>query len=131
MGDVGEIRNQRTDALVYLEKHKILLMFDILGVKLAQQKPSSPNDFILSELQDMVEAKAKNEQVSIFTDADIDNIFGIFDITNRGYLDATQLEKALAAVGIKEAKGTLPTLRQIDRQTFSAFISEEVKANSF
>jgi hypothetical protein len=36
-----------------------------------------------------------NEQVSIFTDADIDNVFGIFDITNRGYLDPTQLEKGM------------------------------------
>ena len=31
------MRNQRADALAYLEEHKILKLFDILGVKLAQQ----------------------------------------------------------------------------------------------
>ena len=34
---MSEIKNQRVDALAYLEKHKILRLFDILGVKLAQQ----------------------------------------------------------------------------------------------
>ena len=32
-------------------------------------------------------------QVSIFNDDDIDIIFGIFDVTSRGYLDSTQLTK--------------------------------------
>ena len=32
-----EMRNQRADAMAYLEEHKILKLFDILGVKLAQQ----------------------------------------------------------------------------------------------
>lgn len=31
------MKNQRVDAMAYLEKHKILRLFDILGVKLAQQ----------------------------------------------------------------------------------------------
>ena len=34
---MSEIKNQRVDAMAYLEKHKILRLFDILGVKLAQQ----------------------------------------------------------------------------------------------
>ena len=138
--------------MAYLEKHKIPRLFEILGVKLAQQvgvcltqtwetesflgvtfeqstahliyvqKPASPNDFIIEELSDIAESKSKTQpvgvattwavqvysclasqimtkqllspaQVSIFNDDDIDIIFGIFDVTNRGYLDSTQLTK--------------------------------------
>lgn len=144
--------DQRADAMAYLEKHKIPRLFEILGVKLAQQvgvcltntwepksflsvtfeqqtthliyvqKPASPNDFIIEELSNIAESKSKKQpvgvattwavqvysclasqimtthllspaQVSIFNDDDIDIIFGIFDVTNRGYLDSTQLTK--------------------------------------
>ena len=41
VADMPEMRNQRADAMAYLEEHKILKLFDILGVKLAQQVPNT------------------------------------------------------------------------------------------
>ena len=34
---MAEIKNQRAEAMAYLQEHKILRLFDILAVKLAQQ----------------------------------------------------------------------------------------------
>ena len=47
----GAIRDQRKEALAYLEDKKVLRLFDALGVRLAQEKPESPNDFLISELR--------------------------------------------------------------------------------
>lgn len=41
----------------------------------------------------MIEQHQSSVKVTIFNDDDIDIIFGIFDVTNRGYLDSTQLSK--------------------------------------
>ena len=89
--------DQRADAMAYLEKHKIPRLFEILGVKLAQQvgvcltnawetesflgfafeqttthlryvqKPASPNDFIIEELTKIAESKSKKQPVGVAT----------------------------------------------------------------
>lgn len=112
------IRDQRKEALEYLEDKKVLRLFDTLGVRLAQEKPESPNDFLLSELRAMQALKSENKQAKLFTDSDIENMFDIFDITGRGYLDNAQVEKALQAVGIKEPKTPIPPIDRINRRTF-------------
>ena len=59
----GAIRDQRKEALVYLEDKKVLKLFDALGVRLAQEKPESPNDFLISELRAMQALKSEGKPV--------------------------------------------------------------------
>ena len=57
------IIDQRRESMKYLEKHKILKLFDILGSKLAKEKPENPNEFLLQEIEKIMQAKASNEVV--------------------------------------------------------------------
>ena len=57
------VKDQRADALKYLEKHKILKLFDILGAKLVKRKPAFPNEFLISELETILEARTMNNPV--------------------------------------------------------------------
>jgi len=163
------IRDQRKEALVYLEDKKVLKLFDALGVRLAQEKPESPNDFLISELRAMQALKSEGKpvrppfrrsfqpslldddaqlfvvvvhlapatipitasfffpsplhtQIKLFSDSDIENMFDIFDITGRGYLDDAQVAKALQAVGIKEPRAPIPFGDKINRRTFHEYM---------
>jgi hypothetical protein len=55
-------------------------------------KPDEPNEFLLTELRKIQQMKANNEPVTLFTEADMINMFSIFDLTGRGYV--TQLQYA-------------------------------------
>ena len=49
--------------MAYLEDKKILRLFDTLGVRLAQEKPENPNNFLLAEIRAMQSLKQENKQV--------------------------------------------------------------------
>ena len=56
--------DQRKESMAYMEKHKVLKLFDILGSKLAKEKPDDPNEFLVKEIEKIMEAKALNEPVT-------------------------------------------------------------------
>ena len=59
----GGVRDMRGEALAYLEQHKLLRLFNILGAKLACEKPEDPNAFLLSELSKAAVMNARGQPV--------------------------------------------------------------------
>jgi hypothetical protein len=94
---MSKIVNQRAEALAYLKKHDLLKLFDHLGAKLAKGKPDNPNAFLLAELDQLVEARNNKEVVTLFTEQDIEIMFSMFDLTNKGYVTKEQYLKALGS----------------------------------
>eukprot|EP01036_Dinobryon_divergens_P025902 gene25902-34495_t len=125
------VKDQRADAMKYLEKHKILKLFDILGAKLVKRKPTFPNEFLVSELETILEAKTMSNPVTLFAESDLEIMFSIFDITNRGYITQTQYAKALDAVGISTPTKPPPPGDQIDKMTFVSHLYEEILKDSY
>ena len=68
---MDEIKDQRAEAMKYLERHRILKLFDLLGAKLVKRKPDNPNEFLVSELEKILESKTLNQPV-------YNNIISIF-----------------------------------------------------
>jgi hypothetical protein len=101
---MSKIVDQRAEALAYLKKHDLLKLFDHLGAKLAKSKPDDPNSFLLAELDQLVEARNNKEVVTLFTEQDIEIMFSMFDLTNKGFVTKEQYLKALNAVGVLEPK---------------------------
>ena len=112
------ITDPRKDAIEYLEKHKLMRLFDILGAKLVYDKPEDPNAYLLAELNKVVGMVSRKQPVLLFSEQDINTMFTVFDITNRGYLNQAQYTKALNAVGINQPYLKRPIGDQIDRKTF-------------
>eukprot|EP00600_Ochromonadales_sp_CCMP1393_P007550 CAMPEP_0174968226 /NCGR_PEP_ID=MMETSP0004_2-20121128/8014_1 /TAXON_ID=420556 /ORGANISM="Ochromonas sp., Strain CCMP1393" /LENGTH=130 /DNA_ID=CAMNT_0016217431 /DNA_START=42 /DNA_END=434 /DNA_ORIENTATION=- len=125
------IVDQRKEAMDYIRDKKINKLFDILGSQLAKEKPEDPNEFLLSELKRIAELKSLSQPVTIFAERDIEIMFSIFDLTNRGYVDQTQYAKALEAVGISEAKLAKPKTANIDKKTFISHVYAEVINDSY
>ena len=88
-----KIVDQRAETLEYMKKHKITKLFDILGSKLAREKPDDPNEFLLTELKKIQELKSIDQPVTLFTEDDIEVMFSIFDLTGRGFVDKAQYIK--------------------------------------
>lgn len=58
-----KIIDPRADALNYMKENKVQILFDYLGSKLARDKPTNPNEYLLQELQSLVDAKSSNQSV--------------------------------------------------------------------
>ena len=99
---MSKIVDQRAEALTYLNKHNILKLFDLLGAKIAKAKPADVNAFLLAELDVIADAKALNEPVSLFSEKEVEIMFSLFDLTNKGHVTQGQYLKALQAVGVNE-----------------------------
>lgn len=84
------IADPRADAMKYLNEHKVLRLFDILGAKIAYLKPEDPNAFIVSELNKISAMMSRNQHVTLFTEQDLEIMYGVFDITSRGFLTQDQ-----------------------------------------
>jgi len=168
------IGDPRGDALAYLEQHKLLRLVNILGAKLACEKPEDPNAFLLAELSKASVMAARGQpvrscssgpfvllsfllgsssslsltqpsllfififlslslslQVTLFSEKDIEVMFGVFDLTNRGYVTQLQYLKALNSVGIETPALKTPVGDNIDRKTFVAYIMAEVLRQGF
>lgn len=63
MSSDPEIRDPRGEALAYLEQHKLLRLFNILGAKLACEKPEDPNAFLLAELSKAAVMSSRGQPV--------------------------------------------------------------------
>lgn len=61
----SKIVDPRAEALEYMNKQKVKILFDILGSKLAKEKPANPNEYLLTELLKIQEQKAANKPVCL------------------------------------------------------------------
>jgi hypothetical protein len=58
-----KIIDPRAEALKYMDENKIKILFEYLGAKLAKDKPSNPNEYIIQELQNISEMQQSNHPV--------------------------------------------------------------------
>jgi hypothetical protein len=64
--DIIPTIDPREEALKYLDQHKLIRLFDILGAKLAYLKPENPNDFLILELTKVAGQLSRNQPVSVY-----------------------------------------------------------------
>jgi len=121
----------RKEALGYLEQHKLLRLFDVLGAKLAVAKPENPNAFLLTELNKISALVARDQPVTIFSEQDLEIMFQVYDITKRGYVTQAQYTTALAAVGVETPRFARPVGEKIDKKAFVSCLYQEVVGSGF
>ena len=88
-------------------------------------KPKDPNEFLVQELSKIQAMMQRNQPVTLFTEKDIQILFGFFDITGKGTISQQQYFKALNACGVEYADLELPD-EPIDKATFVKSVLAEV-----
>ena len=85
----------------YIKKHKLTDLFHNLGRTLVYEKNPNPNEALLASLRALQSSKSgKSEKTNFFNDQELSTMFKMFDLTNSGYINKTQYEKASLAIGI-------------------------------
>ncbi len=59
-----EVVDPRAEAMKYMEARKVQVLFDLLGTRIAKERPENPNEFLLQELKKIYTLKAANQPVS-------------------------------------------------------------------
>jgi hypothetical protein len=93
-------RHPHEEALEYLQHHNLIKLFEILGAKIAYQKPADANAFLVSEIKLIKALKNEGRKYALFDETDIEAIFSSFDLTRRGYITKAQYEKGVCLYSI-------------------------------
>ncbi|XP_033114594.1 EF-hand calcium-binding domain-containing protein 10-like [Anneissia japonica] len=108
----------------YLEKHKILELFDNITASLVFQRPENPKEFMIQEIKQMKEARtAQTDYPCLFDDSNILSVYGMLDPTKKGFISLTQYKEALTAMGCKDFD-TCPGGMEMDRISQDTFTRE-------
>ena len=84
----------------YLEKHKILELFDMLGQMVISDKPSDPRAFLASQLEVMSASTDFTSPRNFFSDAELDTLYAMYDVS-KGGMTRAQCREALNAIGLE------------------------------
>eukprot|EP01029_Cantina_marsupialis_P027722 TRINITY_DN773259_c0_g1_i1.p1 TRINITY_DN773259_c0_g1~~TRINITY_DN773259_c0_g1_i1.p1 ORF type:complete len:121 (+),score=29.84 TRINITY_DN773259_c0_g1_i1:58-420(+) len=108
----------------YLEKHRVIELFEDLSACLIHSRPEDPKQFLIDTLKSKEFQKKK-----FFSKANISTMFDMFDVAKRGYIVPKQFEAAISNMGIKK-KVNAPSER-IDLEMFLSTVEEILEKESF
>ncbi|XP_034541963.1 EF-hand calcium-binding domain-containing protein 10 [Notolabrus celidotus] len=111
------------DAADYLEKHKILELFDNLTSMLFFYRPDNPRDFLVEQLKQLkLSQQTGVKGPNLFNNTNLDAVFGILDPANQKYITYAQYKQALTTLGIKDINECPEGVNEdkISRDTFKS-----------
>merc|ERR1712224_392808 len=118
-------QDPREKAEKYMEKHKILKLFEELGTAVIYERPADPNAFLIEELK----KKTAKKTAHFFSEQDVKTMFSMFDTTQKGHISKDQYAQALRSLGI-DKPSTLPLpskTQKVDKHTFVKNAMKELK----
>merc|ERR1719158_579902 len=112
------------DATEYLEKHRVLELFNNLTSQLIYSRPDEPKAFLIDTLEKLQKSKTSGlNYPCLFDESNIQSVFGMLDPTGRGYITVKQYQEAMATLGAKDYDQN-PHGSDIDRITPDVFARE-------
>merc|ERR1712241_612283 len=112
------------EATEYLEKHRVLELFNNLTSQLIYSRPDDPKVFLIDTLEKLQKSRSsKLNYPCLFDESNIQSVFGMLDPTGRGYITVKQYNEAMVTLGAKEFDEN-PHGSDIDRITYEIFLRE-------
>merc|ERR1711893_315170 len=101
LDEEGKPWPRKQEATQYLQKHKIVELFNNLTSQLIYNEPSSPKEFLIEALEKLQKSKmTKREFPCLFDETNIQSIFGMLDPTGRGFITLQQYREGLLTIGV-------------------------------
>ncbi|XP_003967288.2 EF-hand calcium-binding domain-containing protein 10 [Takifugu rubripes] len=115
------------DATDYLQKHRIMELLENLNSLLFFYRPENPRAFLVEQLKQLkVSQQCGSSGPNLFSNDDLDTIFGILDPNNQNYITGAQYRQALSTLGIREVN-EYPDGFNEDRISRETFKSEAIE----
>ena len=103
----------------YLEAHKLLPLFEMLGQALVSEMPADPRAFLVQQLEKLQGTPDASSPLNCFTEDEIDTLFAMYDIGKTG-ITAAQCQQALTSIGMEGVQ--VPPYNNFDLAAFKALI---------
>ncbi|CAH1782522.1 unnamed protein product [Owenia fusiformis] len=108
----------------YLEKHRILELFNNLTSQLIYSRPENPKEFTIDLLEKLKKSRMTHlDFPSIFDESNVRSVFGMLDPTGRGYITLSQYKEALTTLGVENFDMN-PAGGEYDKITMETFVRE-------
>jgi len=121
--EVEVLKKRRADdpayqAEKYLQDHKLLELFELLGNKLVTERPADPRAYLVQELTQLKSIKDPSSPMNFFSEQDVETLFSMYDVSGKG-LTRTQCVEAFDAMGVSASvPPSAYESEKIDRATF-------------
>ncbi|KAL3853651.1 hypothetical protein ACJMK2_017181 [Sinanodonta woodiana] len=108
----------------YLEKHRILELFNNVTSKLIYHRPEDPKLYMIDMLEKLEKSRTnKQEHPCLFDDSNIEAVFGMLDPTHTGMITLQQYTEALTTLGVTQFDPN-PEGYETDSINFGTFLAE-------
>ncbi|KAK3610551.1 hypothetical protein CHS0354_008986 [Potamilus streckersoni] len=108
----------------YLEKHRILELFNNVTAKLIYHRPEDPKLYMIDMLEKLEKSRQnKQEHPCLFDDSNIEAVFGMLDPTHTGMITLKQYTEALITLGVTDFDQN-PEGFETDSINFGTFLAE-------
>ena len=123
--DVTTTDSGANDAKAYLEQHKILPLIENLTSAVLFAQPENPREFIADWLQELIDARASSalNPPSLVEDSNLESLYNMLDITQRGIINAEQYKAAMSSLGV-QSYNVCPLGASSDRISKETFLNE-------
>ena len=117
--------NGANEVKAYLEQHKILPLIENLTSAVLYAQPDNLREFIASWLQELIDARASSalNPPSLVEDSNLESLYNMLDITQRGIINAEQYKAAMSSLGV-ESYNISPLGASTDRISKETFLNE-------
>lgn len=115
---------QELNAERYMREHRIRDLFENLTAALVYERPKDPKLFIKEQLEKLKEARDRGvPPPSLLDESNILSLFGMMDLTERGFIKLEQYHAGMQSMGAKEYNQT-PFGSEIDKISLETFTRE-------
>ncbi|KAJ7363188.1 EF-hand calcium-binding domain-containing protein 10 [Desmophyllum pertusum] len=116
--------NKESGAQDYLKNHKIMELFENLTAQLMYERPEDPKAYMKQFLEKLKDARtAQRNYPGIFDDSNVRSLFGMLDVTGKGFITYEQYKQGLETLGVQKFDKDPPG-GDMDRISSEIFLKE-------
>ncbi len=133
--DLNAVNLHEADAMKYLESHKMIKFFENLTAALVFERPDDPKAYareFIKKLQNAKNEPDEAEPPSLVDDSNLESVFGMLDISKKGYISLQQYIKAMENLGMVEynSKPAGGVVNRINKDTFMREVKTALRKSS-
>lgn len=114
------------EAAKYLKEHKIMELLENMTSMLVYERPDNPKEFFSDYIEQLQKAKSnpdENSPPSFFAESNLKSVFGMLDITRKGYVSHEKYLQAMSNLGLREFNAA-PAGTSFDKISQDTFVRE-------
>ncbi|XP_033647369.1 EF-hand calcium-binding domain-containing protein 10-like [Asterias rubens] len=91
---------RQSEAQEYIEKQRIMELFDNITAQLVFHRPDNPKTFMIDYVEKLKESRTTQlDFPCLFDESNIESVFGMLDPTKKGFITSEQYKESTQTLG--------------------------------